>query len=254
MPRSAVKNGVRFLFGWQCRQQLLNLLRRAKHFGRSRYCPCCGAHVRKFLPFGNIPRPDARCPICGSLERHRLMWLYLPERTDICGPTPKKLLHVAPELQLATLFRSIPSVDYLSGDLSFDEAMVRMDITDIQFPDQSFDIIHCSHVLEHVSDDRKAMREICRVLKPGGWAILQVPFFAEVSWEDPSVTDPKERERLFGQHDHVRAYGKDYRDRLVDAGFSVTVDDYVRTIDRKKATLYGLDLEEDIYLCRKPAG
>ena len=147
----------------------------------------------------------------------------------------KKMLHVAPEEQLSRLFGSALGIDYLSADLLSSNAMIRMDIMDIQYPDETFDVIYCSHVLEHVSDDRKAMRELHRVLRTGGWAILQVPIStAEVTFEDPKITRPKERERAFGQFDHVRRYGADYKDRLEDAGFSVEVDGFVRdrTIER----------------------
>ena len=129
--------------------------------------------------------------------------------------------------------------------------MVRMDISDIQYPDNTFDVIYCSHVLEHVPDDKKALREFWRVLKIDGWAILQVPITSDVTFEDPTVTSPEERERLFGQHDHVRRYGPDYRDRLVDVGFSLTVDGFVRQLDERTINRYGLMRSEDVYFCRK---
>jgi predicted SAM-dependent methyltransferase len=128
-----------------------------------------------------------------------------------------------------------------------------MDISDIQYRDNTFDVIYCSHVLEHVPDDRKALREFWRVLKVGGWAILQVPIISDVTFEDPTVTSPEERERLFGQHDHVRRYGPDYRDRLVDVGFSVTVDGFVRELDERTVGRCGLMRNEDVYFCRKEA-
>ena len=126
-----------------------------------------------------------------------------------------------------------------------------MDISDIQYPDNTFDVVYCSHVLEHVPDDRRALREFWRVLKIGGWAILQVPITSDVTFEDPTVTSPEERERLFGQHDHVRRYGPDYRNRLVDVGFSVTVDSFVRELDERTVSRYGLMRSEDVYFCRK---
>ena len=148
-----------------------------------------------------------------------MIYLYLRRRTDFFGRQRKRLLHVAPERQMSHLFRQERSVDYLSADLSSALAMEKMDITDIQYPSNSFDVIYCSHVLEHIPNDRQAMRELCRVLRPDGWAILQVPILVESTLEDPTVTSPEERERLYGQHDHVRAYGLDYKDRLVEAGF-----------------------------------
>ena len=219
------------------------------NFGFRRYCPCCESHLRRFRPFG---RPEARCSVCGSLERHRLIYLYLRHRTDLFDGRHKKMLHVAPEDQLSKLFASAPGIDYLSADLSASGAMIRMDIMDIQYPDETFDVIYCSHVLEHVSDDRKAMRELHRVLRTGGWAILQVPIAtAEVTFEDPKITSPKERERAFGQFDHVRLYGADYNDRLEDAGFSVEVDGFVRDLDDRTVTRFGLMRSEDVYRCKK---
>ncbi len=131
--------------------------------------------------------------------------------------------------------------------------MVKMDLTDIQFPDHSFDVIYASHVFEHIPDDVKAMQELCRVLKPAGWAILQVPLMGEKTVEDPNIKTPAEREKVFGQHDHVRRYGFDgiYEDRLKKAGFVVTVDPYVNTLSPEKIKHYGLMEDEDIYFCEK---
>ena len=224
--------------------------------GFSRYCPCCKTQLRKFSPYGHelVPRTEACCPVCRSLERHRLIYLYINQATELLDGRPKRMLHVAPEPQLSKWFQQQKFIDYLSADLSSPDAMVQMDVTDIQFPDNSFDVIYCSHVLEHVPDDRKAMSEFYRVLKPGGWAILQVPITAETTFEDPPVTSPQERLRVFGQHDHVRRYGPDYTDRLTAAGFNVTVDGFVRELDDRTIQRFGLMQSEDIYLCRKEAG
>ena len=202
------------------------------------------------------------CPVCESLERHRLIWLYFTNKTDLFDDRPKRMLHIAPEPQLTHLFQQHGNIDYLSGDLSSSEAMVNLDITDIPFPDNSFDVIYCSHVLEHVPDDRAAMRECRRVLNENGWAILQVPITDDETYEDPSITSPEERERVFGQSDHVRRYGTDYCDRLAECGFSVKVDGFVREMDRRKVKRFGVigDEEaeragligcEEIYFCRK---
>ncbi len=164
------------------------------------------------------------------------------------------MLHIAPELQLSRLFRAQPSLDYLSADLKSPRAMVKMDITDIPYPDHTFDVIYCSHVLEHVPDDRKAMRELHRVLKPGGWAILQVPITAKATVEDPAVTDPQERLRLYGQIDHVRRYGPDYKDRLVEAGFGVILEQFVQELNERQVRRFGLNKCSPIHLCTKAAG
>lgn len=219
------------------------------NFGFARYCPCCNSHVRRFKPFG-VRRSDALCPVCGSFERHRLMMLYMKRRTDLFDGSAKKMLHIAPETQLGRVFEEIPNLEYISADLSSPRAMVKMDMMDIHYPDQTFDVVYCSHVLEHVSDDRKAIGEVFRVLRPGGWAILQVPTpTGHVTLEDPTVTSPEERERLFGQHDHRRRYGLDYKDRLEEAGFVVDVDEFVRTLDDGTVTRCGLDRNEDVYFC-----
>jgi SAM-dependent methyltransferase len=151
------------------------------------------------------------------------------------------------------LIQKADYINYLSADLSAPSAIVKMDITDIQYPDNTFDVIYCSHVLEHIPDDRRAMREFYRVLKPDCWAILHVPITANRTFEDPAVIDPKERERLFGQFDHVRRYGPDYKDRLMEAGFSLTVDGFVRELDNRTVRRFGLMRDEDVYFCRKQA-
>jgi SAM-dependent methyltransferase len=145
----------------------------------------------------------------------------------------------------------VASIEYLTADLHAPRVMVRMDVTAIDAAEGTFDVILCNHVLEHVTEDRRAMSELHRVLKPGGWAILQVPIRGDVTQEDRSVTDPRERERLYGQYDHVRQYGRDYADRLRDAGFRVTVDGFSRELDAARRTRHGLPGDEDVYVCRK---
>lgn len=199
-----------------------------------------------------MPRKDARCLRCGALERDRFTWLYVSQKTNLCDRSPKKMLHVAPEPCLEAKFKQYLDGNYVTGDLLDPKAMVKIDITDIDFPPESFDVIYCSHVLEHVSDDRKAMREFHRILKNNGWAILNVPITAEQTYEDPSITDPKERLRAFGQVDHVRRYGPDYVDRLRQAGFKVEiimVDDLVKS---DEAIRMGLTpAAGEIYYCTK---
>jgi SAM-dependent methyltransferase len=197
--------------------------RSLSYFGQGRLCPICGCSSPRFSPLGNPPREDAQCLHCGSLERDRLAWLFVRMRTDLLGPTARTMLHLAPESCLADRFRAHLRDGYLSADLCEDRAMVRMDITDIGYPDGSFDVIYCSHVLEHVDDDRRAMQELHRVLRPGGWAIVLVPVMGDRTFEDPQIVEPRERERAFGQEDHVRRYGLDIVERLQEAGFSVEV-------------------------------
>lgn len=199
-------------------KQLRNYL---KYSGDKRYCPVCEKSSSLFLPAGFIRRDDAMCPHCNSLERHRLVWLFMNNKTNLFDGQAKKVLHLAPEPCLEPKFRQALGSSYLTADLLSPRVMIKMDITDIQYPDNTFDVIYCSHVLEHVPEDSKAMREFCRVLKPNGWAILLVPITADKIYEDFSITDPDERFKHFGQKDHVRRYGPDYVDRLQDAGFKV---------------------------------
>ncbi len=163
------------------------------------------------------------------------------------------MLHIAPEYTLSNLLKKLTNLNYITADLDPKRAMVQMDITDIQYPDNSFNVIYVSHVLEHIPDDRKAMSELCRVLKPNGWAILLVPIWAEKTIEDPHLKTPEERQKLFGQHDHVRRYGFDgkYKERLEEAGFKVKVEPYAKTLGHVKVKRYGLAEGEDIYFCKK---
>jgi SAM-dependent methyltransferase len=222
--------------------------------GTNFYCPICEISLRQFNPHGVIiARENALCPVCGSVERHRLLWLYFVNETDLFSPKQKKMLHIAPERCFVDKFSSYLQIDYLTADLN-NSAMVKMDITDIQYPDNSFDVIYCSHVLEHIPDDRQAMLELARVLKPGGWAILQVPVAinTEQTIEDLSITDPAEKERLFGHPDHVRIYGAvDYKNRLEMEGFQVQVIPYLDRFDTEIRHRYGLNIDkDDIYLCK----
>jgi hypothetical protein len=248
-----LKSIVKRVVAYESRPRVRRAVDKWRHFGLTRYCPCCKSYLRRFSACGLIPRLEAQCPLCGSLERHRLICLYVTRKTDLFDRRRKKMLHVAPEPPLSHLFRKARSVDYISADLFAPHAMVKMDITDIRYPDNTFDVIYCSHVLEHVAEDRRAMREFCRVLKPGGWAILQVPIQGNITLEDSTVIEPQERQRLFGQYDHVRQYGLDYKERLVDAGFSVKVDGFVRELDEYMIRRLGLMRKEDVYFCRKEA-
>lgn len=222
--------------------------------GNNVTCPINGKSYRKFLPYGRVnPRPNALCPDTLSLERHRLIWLYLQEKTDFFT-AKHKMLHIAPELCFMEHFEALPNLEYITGDLESPLAKVKMDIHHIPFEDNTFDVSFCNHVMEHVADDIASMKEIYRVLKPGGWAIIQVPFFPpipEETFEDDSITDPKEREKVFGQDDHVRLYGKDYPDRLRKAGFKVTEDKFVQELPKEKVKRYALPEDEIIYFCQK---
>ena len=188
-------------------RQLLGLALR----GREVECPCCGRGYRRFAR-------QNTCWNCLSVARHRQVALLLRSRPDMLG-AGAAILHIAPEPSIRQL---LPPDEYVAGDLEPDGRTQRVDLTDIGFPDESFDAVIANHVMEHIPDDRRALAEIRRVLRPGGWAILMTPILRDVTDEDPSAS-PEERLRRFGQIDHVRLYGWDYVDRLEAAGLDVQV-------------------------------
>ena len=183
------------------------------------YCPICETEVEAFKPGGHSNRPGVKCPHCKSNARSRLAWLFFARKTDLLDGAPKNMLHIAPEYALARRLPLVSNLNYLTADLDPEKAMIQLDVTNIQYGDASFDSIVCSHVLEHVPDDRKAMCELARVLKPDGWALFMIPMKLETTYEDFSMTDPEERDRLFGHPEHVRRYGRDFIDRITGSGF-----------------------------------
>ena len=229
------------------------MVRRVRYWGSKRYCSVCDSSSSQFLSFGVDLRNDAQCPFCGSLERHRLAISFLREKTNLFDEQSKKFLHVAPERAFKKMFSKAAGDGYLTADLVADDVMEKMDISDIQHADESFDIIYCSHVLEHVPDDRQAIREVYRTLKPSGWAVLNVPIDSDETFEDPSITDPNERLRVFGQHDHVRVYGYDYKDRLEEAGFDVAIYSPESLLSPAEITRQGManGAASEIYYCTK---
>lgn len=225
------------------------------YFGNKVQCPICNHHYKKFLPYGRInSRENALCPNCLSLERHRLMWLYLKKETNFFSGK-LDVLHLAPEPCFIKPFEKLHRGNYITADIESPLAKVKMDIHHIPFGGNHFDAVLCNHVLEHVRDDIKAMGEIYRVLKPGGWAILQVPFFNPVpdkTFEDNSITDPRQREKIFGQDDHVRKYGKDYPKRIERAGLKAVEDQFGLGFSEEEAFHFGIVKTETIYKGLKP--
>lgn len=217
-------------------------------------CPCCGERAKEFLPHGVKVRENAKCPTCGSLERHRLQWLFLKDQTNLFKDQ-LSVLHFAPEAGLQKHLKALPNLDHKSADLGSKRADEHFDICAIPYPDNTFDVILCSHVLEHVPEDRKAMAELFRVMKPGGWGLIDVPrdHKRAETFEDWSVTSDADRERVFGQRDHVRIYGKDYFDRLRAVGFEVTSHYYGRTLLPAQIEKYRLHRTASITIATKPA-
>ena len=217
------------------------------------FCPLCDSELPTFIPGGvNNARENALCPKCGSLERNRAAYLFLKEETNIFSKNIK-MLHFAPERLLSEIFRKKENIDYLPVDINPNMPGVKekMDIQDIKYPDNTFDLIYCSHVLEHVPNDKKALEELYRVLKPNGKAIIQVPLnrnFKE-TFEDESFNTPELRLKHYGQSDHVRFYGLDFQKKLENAGFKAS-NEYVGSMDRKSQKKYGFE-NDNLFYCTK---
>jgi SAM-dependent methyltransferase len=218
---SRVKSALRPFLRW------VRALSLRAWFGKgTRHCPLCNGSFRRFLPKGNPPRLEAMCPGCLSLERHRLLWLYLSRHENLGGRDggSVSLLHFAPEEGIRVKLERLPGVLYVTADRAHGRAGLTTDITRIGVRPESIDLVLCCHVLEHIPDDAAAMRELLRVLRPGGRAVLQVPLRDGPTDEDPAVVDPAERLRRWGLEDHVRLYGKDdFARRLEAAGFRVEI-------------------------------
>ncbi|WP_282030680.1 class I SAM-dependent methyltransferase [Winogradskyella eximia] len=204
--------------------------------------PIDGKSFKTFLPYGyGNQRPNVLSPSTLSLERHRLLWLYLKNETDFFT-AEKSVLHFAPEQCFLKRFRSLKNLKYTTTDLLSPIADVKADICDLPFEDNSYDVILCNHVLEHIPDDTKAMQELYRVMKPGGYGIFQIPQELDraVTFEDDSITDRDERAKIFGQYDHVRVYGRDYFDKLRSIGFKVEEVDYTSKLSNETVDKYRL--------------
>jgi SAM-dependent methyltransferase len=193
------------------------------------FCPCCQTKFSEFRDWSESYR-NVECPNCLSHPRHRLFWLYLTRRGLLEGDG-LRVLHFGPERTLRTLLSALPNLVYTTVDRDRPFVDARVDITAIPFPDRCFDVVLCSHVLEHVREDALALREVFRVLEVGGWAWLQVPIdrASATTQEDPNVTSPEERKRLYRESDHLRLYGRDFADRVRAAGFAFVEDPFVRT-------------------------
>ena len=238
--------------------------------GKNYYCPYCNNTFRKFRPGGiDLPviyekqiigagyRLNDVCPRCNSLDRDRLIYLYLTRKTNILT-APLRVFHVAPEGCIRAMLSGLPNVTYEAGmkyhqGFYYDKDTTLLDISNLEFEDDTFDVIICNHVLEHIQDDLKAIGELYRVLKPGGWAILQVPIskVLEKTFEDPDVKTPEESEKIFGQFDHVRIYGQDYPKRLENRGFIVARHNPYRDKWPVELDRFAINPEEDIFLAYK---
>jgi len=242
--------------------------------GNQYYCPFCEHSFSKMLPDGfDLPvieekqiigsgrRDNCTCPRCFSKDRDRLIYLYLENKTDLFEGHHYKLLHIAPEAWMKELFNRLPHIDYTNGvkeiesmGYYYDRMTREIDITNIEMKDHLYDIIICNHVLEHVDDDIQAMKELYRVLKPGGWAILQVPIspILEKSYEDYDIISKEGRKKYFGQFDHVRIYGQDYFTRLESVGFKVEKHHPLKdNWNIPNIEKYALNNKEDLIIAKK---
>ncbi|MCS6820940.1 MAG: class I SAM-dependent methyltransferase [Microscillaceae bacterium] len=256
---------MKTIISWIIRHVPRTYLQRVSHFilpvlglfykGNQVVCPICQGHFRKFLPFGRgkSARDNALCPNCLALERHRLMYLYLKQRTNFFQDK-LKVLHIAPEICFLKHFEKLPNLqEYITADLESPLAKVKMDIHQMPFADNYFDVVFCNHVLEHVENDKQALSEIYRVMKPTAWAIIQSPIDMSLptTYEDHNITSPAEREKAFGQNDHVRIYGRDYSKHLAQIGFQVKEDDFVKQLPKEVIEKHALPANEIIFLCKK---
>jgi predicted SAM-dependent methyltransferase len=254
-------------------KKLRLIAKKVVFFGTKYKCTICGSHIRKFLPHGiSIPvlsekrivggynrEKTGKCPVCRRIDRERLIYKYVfnSGKINLRGIS---VLHVAPELPIANKFKEIKEaqkINYQAGD-KFEAGYVydceELDITKTKYEDNTFDLLICNHVLEHIPNDGDAMREIFRILKPGGKAILQVPIslVLDETYEDLSIVDPKEREIKFGQYDHVRIYGQDYPKRLNSVGFNTEIVNPVDLWGAKTLVHEGINPEEKLYIAVKP--
>jgi SAM-dependent methyltransferase len=226
-------------------------LDRIAYRGDNVECPCCGSRFDRFKP-GLTNAAIRVCPRCGSHDRHRALWLWFDRHPELLEPGAE-VIHWSPEWVLSRRLRAVAGLRYRSVDLDAG-ADLQADITDVPLPDASVDLVVCSHVLEHVDDDRAAMSEIARVLRPGGRAVLLVPLaIGRPTLEDPAIVTPEERRRAYWQDDHVRLYGdEDFAGRLRAAGLEVSVDRLAADADESTRARYGLLTDDLIFVARRP--
>jgi SAM-dependent methyltransferase len=257
-----VKRIYKFLLNKLPRPLLIRLSYIFKFFAPILYrgnkveCPVCERSFSKFLSYGSnvAHRENVLCPYDLTLERHRLMWLYLTRKTVFFSAESLKVLHIAPEQCFLTLFKKQKNLDYTTADLVSPIADIHFDLHDIPLEDNQYDVIFCNHVMEHVDDPIRCMSELNRVMKSGGWAIMQVPqdMSRAETYEDKSITSPEEREKHFWQKDHVRLFGKDYPSYLEKAGFKVEEFDLNTEFDATEVVKFRLMKKEILYIARKP--
>jgi SAM-dependent methyltransferase len=243
-----------------------------RYSGDKYYCPLCEHNFKTMLPGGfDLPvikkmeivgaglRQNNICPRCQSTDRDRLVFLYLKDKTSFFTEN-MSVLHVAPEPSLYKVFSKMKNLNYIAGTkyqegFYYNDKLPSIDLTNLPYENNQFDFVIANHVLEHIENDKKAMTEIFRVLKPGGQAILQVPISLKLTttYEDPDIKTEKEREEHFGQFDHVRLYGTDYKDKLEKAGFKVLkIKPDTEEWPMSNVEKFALNKNEYLYIGKKP--
>jgi SAM-dependent methyltransferase len=254
-----LKNLFKFILNFIPRPFLIRLSYAIRPFlayflkGSTYTDPIDGKSFKSFLPYGyGTQRNNVLSPSTLSLERHRLLWLYLKNETNFFS-SEKKVLHFAPEQAFYKRFKKMKHLDYVTTDLNSPLADVKADICNLPFKNDEFDMILCNHVLEHIPDDTKAMQELYRVMKVGGIGIFQIPqdLSRATTFQDNSITDKKERAKIFGQYDHVRIYGRDYFNKLRSIGFKVEEVNYTSNLSEEDIARYCLAKGEIIPVVSK---
>ena len=219
-------------------------------------CPVCERKFSKFLSYGSnvAHRENVLCPYDLTLERHRLMWLYLKNESNFFSAAKLEVLHIAPEQCFYGKFKAQKNLNYLTGDLESPIADLHFDLHAIPLENDRFDVVFCNHVMEHVDDPIQCMKELFRVMKPGAWAIMQVPqdMSRQTTYENPTITTPEDREKHFWQKDHVRLFGRDYPQWLEKAGFELEYYDINQKFDANTIERYRLIKDELLYIAKKP--
>lgn len=215
--------------------------------GQSHFCPICNSRIRRF-------RSRRTCPICRSRDRHRLAYVIMQRETDLLTRPQARLLHLAPEPCLTRALRRALGPRYVDADLHNPRVRLCLDVQQMPLADASYDGVYCSHVLEHVQDDLRALTELYRVLRPGGIALIQVPIIRDATFRDPSITTRRERLRVYGQVDHFIAYGPDFADRVRSRGFDVTTLRAGAYLTENERLRLDIDPAECLFLCQRPPG
>ena len=250
---NSLKNYFLRLKGFIPVKRVLLNIRAYQYRGDKYFCPCCEQSFKTFLPMtaGASNRDNVVCPGCGVVERHRLLWLYLESQTTLLT-NPHQLLYLAPTDVLQEKLKQYKNISYLSADLESPLSMQHFDIMDIPITNNSFSFIICSHILAHVKNHKKALKELYRILQPGGILILLDDYESRPkTLEYEEVKTPEERKIAYGQSDRWRLFGKDFLSEITSLGFKLTKSDFASSFTKEETIKYRIDKMEKIYSCKK---